>query len=58
MLVAEILTGKACESSSDIQPSEDEIKAIQLDKKIKRRPKARDMLFTVMPGNTSTYPFQ
>lgn len=37
-------------------PDEDEIKAIRSDKHIKRKPKARDMLFTDMPGNDATYP--
>lgn len=59
MLVFEILSGKCqkCDTDSDFGPDEDEIKAIQLDKVIKARPKARNMVFTTLPGNTSTYPF-
>jgi hypothetical protein len=40
----------------DIAPNQDELKRIEADKKIKRRPKVRDMLFTDMPGNDATYP--
>lgn len=64
MLVAQIL-GKdyyeltdlsLCEQEDEFGPDDDEIKAIQQDQQIKRRPKARNMLFTVMPGNDATYP--
>lgn len=63
MLVAQVL-GKECYKfmtdfslhEQEFGPDDNEIKAIQQDQRIKRRPKARNMLFTVMPGNDATYP--
>lgn len=60
MLVLELLNGKPCKpcvARADIEPSEDEIKTIQLDKKLKKHPRVNNMT-AVMPGNTTTYPFQ
>jgi hypothetical protein len=36
-------------------PNRDEFNRIVQDKYLKKRPRARAMLFTVMPGNDSTY---
>lgn len=41
---------------SEFEPSEDEIKAIQLDKILKKRPKAHNKLFTVMTGSEVSEP--
>jgi hypothetical protein len=51
MLISEIIN-----EPDDLDPSDDEIKNIRLDKQTKLRPKVRNMLFTDMPGNDSTYP--
>lgn len=56
MLVFEILTGSLREMDSEFEPSEDEIKAIQLDKILKKRPKAHNKLFTVMTGSEVSEP--
>lgn len=53
MLISEIIAQPIGE---DFDPTEDELKAIEQDKLIKRRPKTRNMRFTDMPGNDATYP--
>jgi hypothetical protein len=54
MLISEVVSGHT--ASKDLEPSDDEIKRIRQDNEIKRKPNVRDMLFTDMPGNDSTYP--
>lgn len=50
------LARDAEKDQDDDGPDRDEFNRINQDKQLKRRPRARDMLFTVMPGNDSTYP--
>ena len=53
MLISEVINDP---DDHGLNPSEDEIKGIQLDNQIKRRPKVKNMLFTDMPGNDSSQP--
>jgi hypothetical protein len=55
MKILEIIQSEN-QNITGIELDDDEIAKIRQDKEIKQRPKVRNMMFTVMPGNDSTEP--
>lgn len=60
MKIREVVAGLTEDlgADPDLELDDKEIRQIQQQKRRAAMPKVKDMLYTTMPGNTSTYPFQ